>query len=678
MSEAAELELSLRRRDATRFVVDLLFSAPGSEAATAPLGQQVVTVAFDHARLRELALAPDAYGQALGRMLFGNPALATAFAQCRAATQSRQLPLRLRLAFSPDAPELHAIRWETLRDPADNLALARSERVIFTRTLASADWQPVTLRARAELRALAVIAAPVGLAELDLAPIDVDAERARILAGLHDLPTTLLAAPGQASLATLAAQLRAGYDILYLVAHGALVDGEPWLLLDAGDGTVARIPGAALVERLIDLPQRPRLLLLASCHSAGDASRGALTALGPLLAMAGIPAVIAMQGELSLATNALFVPAFFRELRRDGQIDRAVAVARQAIADRPDWWAPVLFTRLRSGRIWYEPGFSADFNKWPTLVASIADGQCTPILGPGLLDRFIGSTRDLARRLAADHQFPLAPFARDDLPQVAQFLAVNQDDNWLRTTLSRVFHVTLERRTGATLSLTSADADLAAVGAQQRAADALEPHRVLAGLPLPIFLSASPDRLLIDALAEAGKTPQVLICPWNRHSELSQAAISAPTPEAPLVYHLFGRLDDPESLVLTEDDYFRYLIGVTRNEDLLPKVVGSALVDTALLFLGFRLDDWNFRVLFQSLMNLQGARRRRRYTHVAVQIDPQEGMMLNPEAAREYLKSYFGQQASMNYQTNISIYWGSAEDFLRELADQRARKHGPA
>lgn len=677
MNVVAELELTLRRRDATRFAVDMSFLQPGSEADVSPLGQQVVIVSFDHERLRELTNDPDDYGRELGRMLFQSPALATAFAECRAAAQSQKGSLRLRLALSADAPELHTIFWETLRDPKDDLALARSERIIFTRTLASADWQPVTLRAKGDLSALAVVAAPNGLEQYKLAPIRVLDEQARILTGLHDIPTTVLATPGQASLATISGQLREGYDILYLVAHGAMVDGEPWLFLDDGAGATARVPGEMLVERLVDLPLRPRLIVLASCNSAGDRSRGALTALGPRLAMAGIPAVIAMQGELSMDTNGMLMPAFFRELRHDGSIDRALAVARQAVLDRPDWWAPVLFTRLRSGRIWYEPGFAdEDFKKWPTLLESIASGRCTPILGPGLLDRFIGSTRDLARRLAVEHRFPLAPFARDDLPQVAQYLTVNQDDNYLRTRLSRIFHVTLESRTGSKLPASGTDADLAALGAQRRAVDVLEPHRVLAGLPLPVYLSASPDRLLIDALTEAGKAPQVLICPWNRHGELTQSPVVPPTKDTPLVYHLFGRLDDPESLVLTEDDYFRYLIGVTRNEDLLPKVVGSALVNTALLFVGFRLDDWNFRVLFQSLMNLQGARLRRRYTHVAVQIDPQEGTMLDPKAAREYLKTYFGQMASLNYQTNITIYWGSAEDFIRELAQQYAKHAG--
>ena len=71
-----------------------------------------------------------------------------------------------------------------------------------------------------------------------------------------------------------------------------------------------------------------------------------------------------------------------------------------------------------------------------------------------------------------------------------------------------------------------------------------------------------------------------------------------PSAERPLVYHLFGRLSVPKSVVLTEDDYFDFLIGVTTNNDLIPAVVRRALADTALLFLGFNLDEWDFRVLF--------------------------------------------------------------------------------
>ena len=352
MNDPADLELSLRRQDAVRYTVDLVFSQPGSEADVRPLDQQAVSVTFDTLRLGEFALDPVGYGQALGKMLFADSALATAFAECRATAQSHKMPLRLRLSIAPDAPELHAIRWETLRDPQTKQPLALSEQIILTRALGSADWQPVTLRAKGDLRALVVIAAPAGLDRFNLAHIDTEAEQLLTLAGLREIDKTVLSKPGQASLPTLIIHLRDGYDILYLVAHGVVVDGEPWLFLDDGQGRVARISGTDLVARIANLPIRPRLVLLSSCQSAGDGSRNALVSLGPRLATAGIPAVIAMQGQLSIATNAVFAPAFFRELRRDGRIDRALAAARQTIANRPDWWMPVLWLRISNGRLW--------------------------------------------------------------------------------------------------------------------------------------------------------------------------------------------------------------------------------------------------------------------------------------------------------------------------------------
>ena len=49
------------------------------------------------------------------------------------------------------------------------------------------------------------------------------------------------------------------------------------------------------------------------------------------------------------------------------------------------------------------------------------------------------------------------------------------------------------------------------------------------------------------------------------------------------------------------------MIGVTRNRELIPKDVLEALVNSALLFVGFQLDDWQFRVLFHSLLDQQGS-----------------------------------------------------------------------
>src|SRR6185503_1193131 len=104
----------------------------------------------------------------------------------------------------------------------------------------------------------------------------------------------------------------------------------------------------------------------------------------------------------------------------------------------PDAWMPVLFMRLKSGRIWYVPGFGDDrkgFEKWPALIRSIRQGRCTPILGAGLVEPLIGSTREIAQRWAETYDYPLASHEREELHQVAQYLAVNQNEQFIRDEL---------------------------------------------------------------------------------------------------------------------------------------------------------------------------------------------------------------------------------------------------
>ncbi|MCP4285190.1 MAG: CHAT domain-containing protein, partial [Gammaproteobacteria bacterium] len=427
-----------------------------------------------------------------------------------------------------------------------------------------------------------------------------------------------------------------------------------------------------------ELEQRPRLVVLASCQSAGTgaeargADEGALAALGPRLAEAGIPAVIAMQGNVTIKTVEEFMPVFFQELQRDGQIDRAMATARGTVRERPDWWMPVLFMRLKSGRIWYAPGFAEEqrgLEKWPAVLRNIKRKRCTPILGPGLSEFLLGSRREMARRWAETYNFPMAPHHREDLPQVAQYLAVHQDPMFPRDELETHLEEELKTRYQENLPREPEGASLGEliqfIGAQRREKDPAEPHRVLAGLPLPIYINTNPGNLLKEALVAAGKDPQVELCRWNSYVEGLPSIYDdepkyRPSEARPLIYHLFGSLEEPRSLVLTEDDYFDYLIGVTGNKDLIPAIVRRALVDTALLFLGFQLDDWNFRVLFRSIMSREGRSRRSDYAHVAAQINPEEGRILEPERARRYLEKYF-------QDADISIYWGSVEDFTREL-----------
>jgi len=44
----------------------------------------------------------------------------------------------------------------------------------------------------------------------------------------------------------------------------------------------------------------------------------------------------------------------------------------------------------------------------------------------------------------------------------------------------------------------------------------------------------------------------------------------------PVVFHFHGSYEIPESLVLTEDDYFDFLVNISRDEDLIPARIQQA------------------------------------------------------------------------------------------------------
>ena len=295
MSGYADLEIGLHRRDAENYGVELRFIHPEGDADVRLLGAAPALVQFDLDRLRESAVDADAYGQMLTDSLFATAEVREAFLQARSSAQSLDLPLRFRIFIGPSAPELHGLRWETLRDPQDGSYLVIGEHLLFSRYLSSLDWRPVGLRPQSELTALVAVANPEDVADWQpggqpLAPLDVEGELARARAGLSGISVTSLASGGSASLERITTELREGADVLYLACHGALLDGEPHLWLEDEDGQANVVAGSELVVRLREMRQRPRLVILASCQSAGQGDsarsddRGALAALGPRLA----------------------------------------------------------------------------------------------------------------------------------------------------------------------------------------------------------------------------------------------------------------------------------------------------------------------------------------------------------------------------------------------------------
>jgi hypothetical protein len=680
-----ELEIGIHGSDTGDYAVDLRFRRATDDQPPRRGKAQIDFEALDE--------AGDDYGRELTRQVFAQPELVAYFRDAFLAAQAEDLPLRVRLFIDTAAARLFGLKWELLEAPADEESppgrpLSVHQQILFSRYLSSFDWRPVQLRPKDALRALIAVANPANLAEYRMAAIDADAEIELARRHLGEIPSEVVR--GADTLNQVVARLlREEFDVLYVVCHGALIKGEPRLYLEGPDGRVAATAGGEVVARLAELPDRPRLIVLASCQSAGaadDAPLGderALAAVGPKLAAAGLPAVLAMQARISMETAARFMPAFFEELARHGQVDRAASVARGMVRDRPDFWVPVVITRIGNGRIWYVPGFGTgkdDDIGWNALFKHIEDNLkedslargkigCTPILGSGLLEKLVGPPREVARRWADEVSFAMAPQDREDLPQVTQYLSVMEGLTFPAKALEDRYRIELARRFGA--AATDPDAPLDDLLAAARRTRPVEPHAVLARLPFPVYITTNADDQLRRALVEAGKDPQAELCRWHNRpdydwppSAFGVEGISTYTPSLgrPLVYHLYGQLQEPDTLVLTEDDYFDYLIGLTRSGNPVPTVVKQAMTFSALLFLGFRIEEWDFRVLFRSIL-AQGERGElsKRFTHIAAQIDPEEGRHIDPEKARRYLQKYF-------LTARISIFWGSLDDFIGELA----------
>jgi hypothetical protein len=706
--EIAELELWLECRAFATYLLTMRFERPDDDVTNDPLEGREVVVTVYFPALAAKALDPAAYGRFLSDSLFASEAVRQGFHACRTEARSNGWLIRLRLAIGASAPELHELRWETLRDPEHpDSPLLTDQSLLFSRFLHSGNDRRIRPGSkRGTRRALVAVANPTGLPPT-MAAIDVAAEIARARHSLEPLGFQVeILARGEdgSSLVTLdalAERLGNGTDVLYLVAHGSrkMPSREPWVALENQEGSLKPTTASELAGRLRQVTELPLLAMLVTCQSAGgsgqapsprpadgqpapnDAPAGvagtgeALAALAPRLVEAGVPAVIGMQGDLSMRTASRLLPAFFAELGAcNGMIDRAMTAARALVQAEPDSWMPVLYLRLKSACLWYEPGLQAAgaaAAPWASLIRNVRRGNCVAILGPELSERLLGSRREIARRWAEEHAVPLVLQDRDDLAQVAQYLAVVEGASFPANTLVDHIHNELRRRyANADPRLLRGDISklIESAGARLRASDPLDPHRILAGLPLKVYITASPGSMLTDALREAGRDPQLVVAPW--HNRVEQEPLPdeyEPSEQQPLVYHALGRFEDPQSLVITEDDFFEYLIGITARRFDIPEPINSATAQSALLFLGFSPEDWTFRVLFSTIMSQEGRAALNGFDHVAVQVSPDERRPDNPRGLRHYLETYFRNRV---FQGRFSVYWGNADDFLGELLDR--------
>lgn len=282
-----------------------------------------------------------------------------------------------------------------------------------------------------------------------------------------------------------------------------------------------------------------------------------------------------------------------------------------------------------------------DDEHWETLLDRIKTHKCTPFIGAGAcLGRF--RMAEIAARWADENEYPLNN--PEDLVGVAQFLAIVRDP------------VTPKERIAKQLKSIPPP--------NFRAPD--EPHGVLADLHLPVYMTTNYDDFMIQAIKSRYMDPKQEICRWNESllklvpSIFDSQTAFEPTPANPVVFHFYGHIGIPESLVLAEDEYLDFLVNISRDESLIPRRIQRALSGTSLLFLGYQLADRTFRVLLRTLSNYLG---KMGFSHVSVQLVGENISKGQKKEAQDYLNRYFGS-------LQIYVYWGTCQEFIADLRER--------
>jgi hypothetical protein len=181
-------------------------------------------------------------------------------------------------------------------------------------------------------------------------------------------------------------------------------------------------------------------------------------------------------------------------------------------------------------------------------------------------------------------------------------------------------------------------------------------HKALALLPFSLILTTCQDGLLRDALQTANKKPITQRYHLRGDKRDNPEFLLPDSPDTPLVYHLFGDMHEPASLVLSENDLLDFLIAIVSERPPLPNSLVRALKRTgqSFLFVGFGVKQWYLRVLLKVIIRTLELHR----TANAIAAEPLRGL---PALDRE--------QTILFYQrgTRIELEDDDIGAFLAEL-----------
>lgn len=294
-------------------------------------------------------------GRTLFTALLGTGEVAARYRASAALATDRELGLRIVLRIG--SAELGGLPWEAMHDEATGAYVCRRHQLVRHVPV------PVAVRplmVRPPLRILGVVSAPARLAALD-----VGAERDLLTAALAPLVSDGLAELAWASSATWdelhRLLLAEPWHVLHYIGHGdfhADVD-EGVLVLTKASGQPDLVEASRFTDLLHQARPMPRLVLLNCCSGGAAGSRSLFAGTATALAGAGVPAVAAMQFEVTDQAAAAFARGFYTASASGRGVDDAVSAGRISIlgtrSGTMEWVTPVLYSQDPQAQLFSRP-----------------------------------------------------------------------------------------------------------------------------------------------------------------------------------------------------------------------------------------------------------------------------------------------------------------------------------
>jgi len=270
--------------------------------------------------------------------------------QDKAALEDKGLRIKLRLL---DAPELANLPWEYLHNRPLNRFLSLSTQTPIVRYIEL----PESIRpldVKPPLRILVMVSSPSDYAELD-----VGQEKANLLSALGNLEQRGMVKLEWLEEATLLALQRClrreRYHIFHFIGHGGFDERaqDGLLLMEDERGRGRPVSGQHLGVMLHD-HRTLRLAILNACEGARSSRTDPFAGAAMTLVQQGIPAVVAMQSEITDEAAIVFASEFYAAIADGYPVDASLAEARKAIfatGNDVEWGTPVLYMRSPDGHI---------------------------------------------------------------------------------------------------------------------------------------------------------------------------------------------------------------------------------------------------------------------------------------------------------------------------------------